>query len=388
MSTSAAPASAENIAAPASPATPHRHAAKTAAPAGARRLMSFALGAVALGTVAWLGHFAWHAWHYEDTENAYLVGHLHQVSPQISGQVREVRVHDNQEVKAGDVLVTLDPLEFEIARQKAAAALEQAKAQAAQVAAARAQADAQFAEANARSAQADAQLGQVQAQLVLARLSLQRVSQLLRSSGAVPQSDVDAAQSTFDAAQASVAAAEANQTAARAAVASARAAQQSAHAQTASADAAVAVATAALHDAERELTYTTLTAPSDGRVGNRNVEPGNRVSAGQTLLALAEPAPWIVANFKETQLTHMHAGQEVDISVDAFPGEKLRGTVESFSPASGAQFALLPPDNATGNFNKVVQRIPVKIVLAPDSLRAFGERLRLGFSVIVDVRVR
>jgi len=387
MSTSAAPTSAETS--PASPATPHRHAAKAAAaPAGARRATPFVLGAIALGTVAWLGHFAWHAWHYEDTENAYLVGHLHQVSPQISGQVREVRVRDNQDVKAGDVLVTLDPLEFEIARQKAAAALEQAKAQAAQVAAARAQADAQLAEANARATQADAQLGQVQAQLVLARLSLQRFNQLLRNSGAVPQSDVDSAQSTFDAAQAAVAAAEANQTAARAAIASARAAQQSAHAQTASAEAAVAVATAALHDAERELAYTTLTAPSDGRVGNRNVEPGNRVSAGQTLLALAEPSPWIVANFKETQLTHMHAGQEVEITIDAFPGEKLHGRIDSFSPASGAQFALLPPDNATGNFNKVVQRIPVKIALAPESLRAFGERLRLGFSVIVDVRVR
>lgn len=388
MSTTAAPTYSDD--APAAPAA-HRtaSASKTAAKSsGARRATPFILGAVALGTLAWLGHFAWHAWHYEDTENAYLVGHLHQVSPQLSGQVREVRVHDNQDVKAGDVLVTLDPLEFDIARQKAAAALNQAKAQSTQVAAALTQADAQFAEATARAAQADAQLVQVQAQLALARLSLQRSKQLLNSSGAVPQSDVDAAQSTFDAAQASVAAAEANQTAARAAVSSARAAQQSAHAQTASAEAAVAVATAAVHDAERELTYTTITAPSDGRIGNRNVEPGNRVTAGQTLLALAEPAPWIVANFKETQLTHMRVGQEVDISVDAFPGEKLHGTVDSFSPASGAQFALLPPDNATGNFNKVVQRIPVKIVLTPESLRALGERLRLGFSVVVDVRVR
>ncbi|WP_415910651.1 HlyD family secretion protein [Oleiharenicola sp. Vm1] len=388
MSTANAPLPSET--APASPA--HRHTpppAKTAAaPAGARRAMPFVLGAVALGTAAWLGHFAWHAWHYEETENAYLVGHLHQISPQISGQVREVRVRDNQDVKAGDVLVTLDPLEFEIARQKADAALAQAKAQAAQIAAARAQADAQYTEASARAAQADAELGQVQAQLALARLSLQRVQQLLRGSGAVPQSDADAAQSNYDAAVAAVAAAEANQTAARAAVVSAQATQQSVRAQAASADAAIAVAAAALRDAERELAYTTLTAPSDGRVGNRNVEPGNRVTAGQTLLALAEPAPWIVANFKETQLAHMHPGQPVDISVDAFPGEKLHGRIDSFSPASGAQFALLPPDNATGNFNKVVQRIPVKIVLAPESLRAFAAQLRLGYSVIVDVRVR
>ena len=106
------------------------------------------------------------------------------------------------------------------------------------------------------------------------------------------------------------------------------------------------------------------------------------------LLALAEPGPWVVANFKETQLARLSPGQDVDVTVDAVPGPVLHGKIESLAPASGAQFALLPPDNATGNFNKVVQRVPVKITLDPASLAQLGDRLRFGYSVIVSVRVR
>jgi membrane fusion protein (multidrug efflux system) len=143
-----------------------------------------------------------------------------------------------------------------------------------------------------------------------------------------------------------------------------------------------------VHEAQVQWGYTTITAPVAGRIGNRAVEVGNRIQAGQALFAIAGTDLWTVANFKETQLARMHAGEPVEMTVDALPGEKLSGTVDSLSPASGAQFALLPADNATGNFNKVVQRIPVKITFSPDELKKYGDRLRLGLSVVVDVRVR
>jgi membrane fusion protein (multidrug efflux system) len=302
--------------------------------------------------------------------------------------VQAVLVRDNQAVKAGDVLLRLDPAEFTIAAEKARAALAQAHAGETESAAAISQSEAQLAEAAARVAQADAQFRQTTAQLELARLTATRNDQLFANGGAVTQADVDTARSGLAATTAAQAAAGANLTAAQAAVRSAHAAGESARAQAVAAAANVAVADAAVRDAERKLAYTALAAPADGRVGNRSVEAGNRVMAGQSLLALAEPEVWIVANFKETQLARMMPGTPVELTVDALPGETLHGKIDSLSPASGAQFALLPPDNATGNFNKVVQRVPVKITFDPADLQRLGERLRLGLSVVVEVRVR
>ncbi len=346
------------------------------------------IGAIVLAGIAWAVHFGIHAYHYVETDNAYITGHLHQVSAQIDGQIKDVLVMDNQDVKAGDVLVRLDPLEFQIAAQKAEASVAQARAQETQTAAAAAQADAQLAEANARVAQAEAQITQASAQLDLARLTAGRNDQLFQNGGATTKADVDNSRTALAAAQAAVDAATANHTAAQAGIRSAQAAQKSAISQGTAAAANVSAAEAALHDAQRQLAYTTIVAPSAGRVGNKMAESGNRVSAGQTLLAITEPNPWIVANFKETQLPLMKAGQPVEITIDALPDQVLHGHVDSLSPASGAQFALLPPDNATGNFNKVVQRVPVKIVLDADSLAKLGHRLRFGYSVIANVRVR
>ena len=251
-----------------------------------------------------------------------------------------------------------------------------------------AQADAQFAEAAAHVAQTDAQVTQARAQLELARLTAWRTDQLFQNDGASTRASVDNAHRDLNAVQAAVAAATANHTAAEATIGSAHAAQKPAASRNEAAPANVAAAEAALQDAKRQLAYTTLIAPSAGRVGNKLVASGNRVSAGQTLLAITEPAPRVVANFKETQLPRMVAGQTVEITIDALPGQKLSGHIDSLSPASGAQFALLPPDNATGNFNKVVQRVAVKIVLDSDSLAKLGNKLRFGYSVIASVRIR
>lgn len=348
----------------------------------------FALGLVGIAVLGWLGGEAYHGYHFVETDNAYVVGHLHQVGPRVEGRVIEVLAKENQFVAAGAPLVRLDPLEFELAAEKAEAALSQTRAEAAQAEAVAAQADAQVTEADAKVKHAEAQLAQTAAQLDLARLTRQRNEDLFAKGGVISQADLDTARASFRAADSAHQANQANVAAAESAVGSARAAQTSAHAQVNAAQATVAVAESALRDARRKLGYATLTAPAAGRVGNKSVELGNYLLPGQTVLSIAEPSPWIVANFKETQLARMQPNQPVEINVDAIPGHTLHGTVESFSPASGAQFALLPPDNATGNFNKVVQRVPVKIALDEISLREVGERLRLGLSVIVNVRVR
>lgn len=364
----------------------HPKARKPSRPPVVKRLI---LGAAAAGLLAWGVHFGLHTYHFESTDDAYVTGHLHRISAQVSAPVKAVRVDDNQVVAAGDVLVELDPAEFQIAVEKARAAEAQAQAQQAQARAAVEQAEAQSAAAEARAAQAESQVKQIQAQRELARLNLARTEQLFRNNtGASTQADVDTARSTFESTDAAAGAAAANLAALKAGVTSAHASLDAAKAQAVAADAAIATARAAFRNAELELSYTTIKAPVAGRIGNKSVETGNRVQAGQALFAIAAENPWVVANFKETQIARMHAGQPVELTIDAVPGEALHGHIESLSPASGAQFALLPPDNATGNFNKVVQRVPVKIVLDAADAQRVGDRLRLGLSALVDVRIR
>jgi membrane fusion protein (multidrug efflux system) len=137
--------------------------------------------------------------------------------------------------------------------------------------------------------------------------------------------------------------------------------------------------------AELQISYTTIYAPADGIVGRKNVEVGNRVTAGQTLMVIVEPDVWIVANFKETQLARMKKGQPVKITIDEVPDKVFDGKVDSFSPASGNEFALLPADNSTGNFTKIVQRVPVKVVFNSDSIKGYEDRIRAGLSAVVKV---
>ncbi len=368
--------------------------ARPSAPAGTalkgklpwRWVIVFVLG---IGALVWIGHFAYHAFVYEETDDAYVSGRLHQISPQVDGRVQEVLVDDNQEVKAGAILVQLDPLEYEIGLQKAQAAVAQAQAQAALAIAGVNRAEAQLVETDARIAQAEAQVRQTGAQRELARRNHARNLQLIQSNnGAIAKSDLDATQGTLDSREADDDAARANLNAAKASKASATAAQESARAQQAAAQAMIAAGEAELSEAKRKLSRTTLVAPADGRIGNKNVETGNRVQAGETLLALVEPEVWVVANFKETQLSRMRRGQVVEVSIDALPDLDFHGTVDSLAPASGAQFAMLPADNATGNFTKVVQRVPVKIVFDPETSQRLADHLRPGLSAIVNVRVR
>ena len=305
------------------------------------------------------------------TDDAQVEGDVYPVLPRVGGPVLEVKVDDNQPVKKGDVLVTLDQADYQQRVNAAEAALFAAQAQ---VAAARA--GVATAQANVRTAQTG--IGVSQANQERLQKDLKR-SDLLRKQDIIPQSEYDAVQANLKATAAQRATATDQVSVARQQVAAA--AQQIAVAQ-----AVVKQRQADLDNAKLQLSYTTITAPQDGIISKKNVQPGQVVSPGQQLFGIVGSArTWIVANFKETQLEDMKVGQPVKLEVDAYPKEVFQGHIESLSAATGARFALLPPDNASGNFVKVTQRIPVRIALD----KADPEHpLRAGMSVNVVVAVK
>jgi len=376
--------------------TPPPAAASVAAPgAGAatvkKRGPLFRLAVILLAIVAalWVASFIHRMLVFEETEDAYIDGHIHQVSSRLAGSITDVLVDENQSVKAGQVLARIDPLEFNIAVQEAKAALAQAQADVQQARAALVQAQADGAQLQAQEAGAEAKIAQIEAQLSVANVNYGRDQRLFQADArAVSKSDVDTTQGAAQATTAELAGAKADVTAAQARVQAGQASVQSAQAAVTAALTKVDAQRAALADAQRNLSYVSIVSPSDGRIGNKNVESGNRVQVGQALFAVVDRDCWITANFKETQLRDMQPGQPVEITVDAIGDRVFKGTVDSIAPASGAQFALLPADNATGNFTKVVQRVPIKILFDADSIRGFEDRLRPGLSTVVSVRVK
>ena len=296
---------------------------------------------------------------HAETDDAYVTGHVHQVTPHIGGTVSEVLVEENTDVKAGDILFRLDPRDNQ-------AKVEQAEAQLAQ-------SDALIAFAKAEIADSQAKIDQAQAQDTKAKLDFTRVQELTRTK-VVSKQEYDSSKAATDSATAALVASKASLEAMNSGLLVAEAQRQ--NSQT------------TLENAQLQLSYNTVTAPTDGRTSKRNAELGMYVQPGQALIAVVEPEVWIEANFKETQLAKMRVGQRAEITIDALPGHTFTGAVESFSPASGAEFAMLPADNATGNFTKVVQRVPVKIHLDPESIRGFEERLRPGLSTVVSVALK
>jgi len=336
--------------------------------------------------LAWSFHSVKLALISEKTDDAYIEGHVHRIGAGVAGTLMEVMVDDNEEVKSGQVLAKIDPQEFEIMERKATAALEQAKAGVLQAEAKAAQARAAGAQADAAIAQAQAEIRQGESREDLARTMMERNDTLSRSDlRAISKSDADQTQSDFTAAEAAVAAAKANLTSALAGKEASTAAIKAAEAAIAAAHADIDASQAEVCEAQRQQRLTSITAPTAGRVGNKNAETGSRVQVGQSLCAVVEDGFWIVGNFKETQLEKMQVGQSVDITVDALGGKHFKGRVDSFSSSTGARFALLPPDNATGNFTKVVQRVPVKITFDADSIRGSEDALRPGLSTVVRV---
>jgi membrane fusion protein (multidrug efflux system) len=321
---------------------------------------------IAGGTLWWLQARQW-----ESTDDAFIDTHMVMIAPQVAGRVARVLVDDNQRVAAGKLLVELDPAVFK-------AQLDQAAANQAAAAASLAQANAQQAAALANAQEARAQVGVAEANATNAARQLQRTEPLVQREFASRQqldNDFANARSTSS-----------NLVAAQKKLASTEAQLQVASSQIDTAKANLKSAEAQAEQARLNLAYTRVMAPEDGRVAHKNVAVGDYVQVGQNLMALVPLKVWVTANFKETQLDHMRVGQPVEISIDSYPDKIFHGHVDSFEAGSGSAFDLLPPENATGNYVKVVQRVPVKIVFdtPPDPNFPLGP----GMSVVPSVKVR
>ena len=303
--------------------------------------------------------------HRQRTNDAYVSADYTVVAPKVAGFIKEVRVEDNQQVRAGQLLATLDDRDYQAALDAAQAQLLVARAQSAD---ARATLERQA----ALIAQADAALKAAQAETAFANHEVTRYSRLAEQ-GAGTVQNAQQARSRVDQASA-------RQANAQAALLATRKQVDILEAQVASADGQLKRADAGVDKAHLDLSYTRIVAPVDGMVGERALRVGAYVNPGARLLSVVPlTEAYVVGNFQETQLTHVQPGQPVSISVDTFSGETLRGHVQSIAPATGVTFAAVKPDNATGNFTKVVQRIPVKIVFDAD--QPLLERLRVGMSV-------
>ncbi len=380
---------------------------------------------VAIVALLLIGWFWWESRHWEDTDDAEIDGHIYPISARVSGQVIKVNFDDGQFVHKGDILVLIDPTDYEVALQRSRADYQDAQAQA-QAAAfgvpvssvgstsqiRSASADMLSAQAGVAAAQkqveaAQAEVAQAQADAQKANNDLERYGQLL-GKREISQQQFDQATAAAAAANATVSARQASVLAAQAQVRQAQARIEQANAElknaqaspkqvaatkakALSADAQAERSKAAVDQAKLNLQYTTIVAPVDGIVGKRSVQPGSNVSVDQDLMAVVPLREiWVTANFKETQLAYMKPGQPVKIKVDTYGGSKWDGHVTSIGGATGAKYSLLPPENATGNYVKVVQRIPVRIDFDGSDKPNFNSdgRLRPGMSVTPDVKVR
>jgi membrane fusion protein, multidrug efflux system len=359
----------QDLRAPANP-KPDQANETAAAPQAAvkgrfRRLLMAGAAVAVLAGATWYGWEYWTVGRFEvSTDDAYVKADNTTIAPKVSGYLTEVLVGDNQRVTAGQVLARIDDRDFKVA-------LDQAKADVAAAQAALASKQAQLDIQQAVIAAAKATIEVDIATKTFASQENKRYSDLA-ATGYGSVQNAQQAQARNAGADAAIMRDKAN-------LVSAEKQVELLKAEIAQAVAAASRAAALQRQAELNLGYTTITAPIDGVVGNRTLRVGQFVQAGTQLMSLVPASgAYVVANFKETQLTHVREGQPVDLEVDMFPGQVVRGHVDSLAPASGQEFALLPPDNATGNFTKVVQRIPVKIALDAGAPIA----LRPGMSVI------
>lgn len=397
-------------------ADPANETKQEAPPREGRKSLRWILIALAVALLAggtWIRHYVGT---YESTDDAQVDGRIHPISARVNGYITEVNVDDLQTVQKGDVLVRIDPRDYQVAVERARAELADAEATARAMnlsvpvtsvetttRISSSEADLETAQAGVTAAQrmaeaAQAQLRQAEAGNARAQADLARYAELV-AKDEISRQMYDQAVATaktsaaaVEGARASVAAAEQQVQQSRGRLAQAQAALQYSRtgpqqlevtrARAQAAQATAAEKRAALHRAELDLEYCTVVAPVSGVV-KKNVEVGMNVQPGRTLLSIVDLEDvWVTANFKETQLERVKPGQRVTISVDAYGGD-ITGRVESVAGASGARFSVLPPENATGNYVKVVQRVPVKIVLDPGQNQ--DRRLRLGMSVVPKV---
>ena len=347
-------------------------AADTVKPRSRKALKLAVVVAALLGVAAYAGHWWLDARFLEETDDAYVGGDVTVISPRVAGYITELKVSDNQFVHAGDLLARIDDRDYRAALAKAEGAVHAEQALLVNV-------DAQAALQDALIRQSQAEIDAASAEETRTRDDQRRYATLVRTNAV----SVEAAQR----ADASWKTARANSDKARATLLAARRQLDVIQSQRQQAQAALEQAVAERDRARLDVGYTELRAPVDGYIGNRRGRVGGYVSAGTQLLAVV-PAQglWVDANFKEDQLAHMKAGQAVTIEADILPGKVFHGHLDSLAPATGAQFSILPPENATGNFTKIVQRVPVRVHL--DAADGKLGDLRPGLSVVVEVDTR
>jgi membrane fusion protein (multidrug efflux system) len=309
---------------------------------------------------------------FESTDDAFIDGHVVSISPQVSALVSSIHIDDNQSVRKGEVLVELDPTDYKVA-------LAQARGSEASAEGKLQQARAGVSSADSSVLVAAAELDAAQAKFENADLNLKHYDGLAAQSRS--QQDVDTATANRKSAAADV-------EQSRAQLASARSQVIAAKANVVAADGDYRKAKADTTRAEVNLGYCRVVAPSDGRITSKAVDPGDYVTPTNPLFQIVPVQVWVTANFKETQLNYMRKGQPVTISVDAYPKMELRGTVDSIQAGTGSRFSIIPAENATGNFVKIVQRVPVKIILDAEPAGEWIGLLAPGMSVQPKVRVR
>lgn len=326
-----------------------------------------------------------HAQHHEETDDAQIDANISPVIPRIGGYVTEVRVKDNQKVRKGDTLVVLDNRneQIQVAQAQATLAAAQSNLSVAEASTAASRANIGTYEANVSTAGA-----QIEAAKVTLRRATQdydRYANLIKDHS-ITQQQFEQAEAAKETAERQLQVLQDQKNAATRQTYTASSQSNATAQQVSVANATIQQRQADLENAKLNLSYTVITAPEDGRVSKINVQVGQFLQAGQTLFnVVLDENPWVVANFKETQVSKMRIGQKVTVHVDAYPGHDFEAKLTSFSPATGSRFALLPPDNATGNFVKVVQRLPVKIEFTGGD-KYVGE-LRPGMNVDVDVHI-
>ena len=322
--------------------------------------------------------------HYEathiSTDDAYIEGRIHTIAPKIPGTVRTVSVTDNQPVRAGDLLVELDPADYEVKVKETVSSVESEKMKLREMENRLDAAEKQMTEIRAGIEVARANVAVQQANLAQAVLDLRRYENLYKQE-AISKERYEKTRTGFDVTEAQVKAAQEHVKQLEASLATQASLARQARAAVSTQSATVQNKEAIHAGALLNRGYTRIIAPTDGHVTKKSVEKGNQVAPGTPLLALVPLDDiWIIANYKETQLTRVKTGQRVEIAVDTYPGKKWQGKVESIMAGTGSTFSLFPPENATGNYVKVVQRIPVKIILDKSSDK--DRVLRIGMSVM------
>ncbi|WP_432735909.1 HlyD family secretion protein [Maridesulfovibrio sp. FT414] len=354
---------------------------------------------ILVASVALAYPFYVHAINHESTDDAFIDTHVVSISPRVPGHVSEVHIADNQRVSTGDVIAEIDSRDYQVALQIAQARMESANATVKEAEALLLAAEKELAQKRAEYASETAVLERIQAQINQAKAGymrdendLSRISKIARA-GAVSIQELDHARAQEKMSRANLNSVKSNINTQNAKINESRAAIEVAQGNLQQAHAQMEIRRARLREAQAEvdrarlnLSYTRITAPCSGFVTKKSVETGNYVQSGQKILSIVSPEVWVVANFKETQIMSMQVDQQVEIEVDSYPGVPFRGHVDSIQRGTGSRFTLLPPENAAGNFIKVVQRVPVKIVLDDPELCA-KYPLSPGMSVIPSVDI-